>query len=257
MSENAGPKSAKIVGSARNATRILQWLSRQERPMRLADVAGPLAINPSTCLNILHTLAEDGFVVVRDKSYALGPEAVAFAYRTLEAVDDFSRVQMLLDRFAREHSVNVLIWRIEGDDAVAVTASSEPSALLAINVTPRRRMPMLNGSIGRVVAAFMPLARERLEAEFQRAGWRTLTLERFLEQAEEAQRNGYAIECGDVAEGVHAVAAPVLAADGQLDRIVSVYALAADLPLSSIHETGRALAQLADDIGRGRALRSS
>ena len=83
MSENAGPKSAKIVGSARNATRILQWLSRQERPVRLAEVSGTLAINPSTCLNILHTLAEDGFVVVRDKSYALGPETVNLAYRAL------------------------------------------------------------------------------------------------------------------------------------------------------------------------------
>lgn len=248
MMNGEGRKSAKIVGSARNATRILDWLSRQARPARLADVSGALAINPSTCLNILHTLAEDGFVLARDKTYALGPEAAAFAYRTLQTVDDFSRVQMLLERFSREHEVNVLIWRIEGDDAVAITTSSEPSSLLTVNVTPRRRMPMLNGSIGRIVAAFKPIEQEKLQAEFARAGWKALTFERFMEQAQEARTAGYAIECGDVVEGIHAVAAPIISADGGLDRIVSIYALAADLPRSRIHEMGQSIVELAHAI---------
>lgn len=245
----AGPKSAKIVGSARNAMRVLDWLSRQERPVRLADVAGTLAINPSTCLNILHTLAEDGFVVVRDKSYALGPETVNLAYRALEKVDDFSRVQMLLERFSREHQVNVLTWRIDEGDAIAVNTASEPVIQTAINVTPRRRMPMLNGSIGRIVAAYKPMERDELRAEFARAGWKSLTFERFLEQAQDARVAGYAIECGDVVDGIHAVAAPVLSADGKLNRIVSIFGLAADLPQSRIHEMGRALVQLAKAIG--------
>lgn len=250
MADESRAGRTKIVGSARNAVRILDWLSRQERPVRLTDVAGPLGINQSTCFNILLTLAEDGFVLVRDRTYALGPEAVHLAYRTLELIDDFSRVQMLLERFSREHQVNVLMWRIEGDDAVAVTTSSKPSSLARINVTPRRRMPMLNGSIGRVVAAFLPMDRDHLEVEFRRAGWRALSFEHFLQQAEEARRAGYAVECGDVAEGVHAVAAPVLGADGTLDRIVSIYALAADLPESRIHPMGKALADLAAAIAR-------
>lgn len=237
------------MGSARNAMRVLDWLSGQERPVRLADVAGALRINPSTCLNILHTLAEDGFVLAREKTYALGPQAVHFAYRTLENVDDFSRVQMLLERFSRDHQVNVLIWRIEGNDAVAITTSSEPSALLAVNVTPRRRMPMLNGSIGRIVAAFKPMSREDQLAQFDLAGWKALSFDRFMEQADEARKAGYAIECGDVVEGVHAVAAPVLAADGSLDRVVSIYALATDLPETRMHAIGFALADLAKEVG--------
>lgn len=248
MAEGIGRKSAKIVGSARNAMRILDWLSRQERPARLADVAGSLAINPSTCLNILLTMAEDGFVTVRDKTYGLGPEAVAFAYRTLETVDHFSRVQMLVEQFSRDHRVNVLIWRIEGNDAVAISTSSEPSTLLAINITPRRRMPMLYGSIGRVVAAFRPMARDELEAEFARAGWKSLSLRQFLDQADEAKRTGYAIECGDVVEGVHAVAAPLLGPDRTLDRVISTYALVNDLPIPRMHHIGAALVELADEI---------
>jgi len=250
MSEGRAPASAKIVGSARNATRILQWLSRQERPARLADVAGSLAINPSTCLNILHTLAEDGFVLARERTYSLGPEAVTFAYRTLESIDAFSRVQMLVDRFSREHDVNVLIWRIDEGDAIAVNTASEPATRMAINVTPRRRMPMLNGSIGRIVAAYRPMERDELQAEFARAGWKSLSLAQFLAQVEDARAAGYAIECGDVVDGIHAVAAPVLSADGELDRIVSIFGLAADLPQSRIHEMGRSLVELAKAIGR-------
>ncbi len=248
MANDAGPRSAKIVGSARNATRILQWLSRQVRPVRLADVAGSLGINPSTCFNILHTLVEDGFVLARNRTYVLGPEAVHFAYRTLETIDDFSRVQMLLERFSRDHRVNVLMWRIEGNDAVAITTSSEPSALLAINVTPRRLMPMLNGSIGRIVAAFKPMTREEQQAEFKRAGWKALSFDRFMEQANEARIAGYALECGDVVEGIHAIAVPVLASDGTLDRMISVYALATALPETRIHQTAEALAELANAI---------
>lgn len=218
--------------------------------MRLADVAGSLSINPSTCLNILHTLAEDGFVTARDRTYALGPEMVNLAYGALEAVDEFSQVQMLIDRFSRDHHVNVRMWRIDGNDAIAVTSSSEPSAPMAINVIPQRRMPMLNGSIGRIVAAFKPMARAELQTEFARVEWRALSFERFLEQAEHARMAGYAIECGDVVEGINAVAAPVFAADGSLDRIISIFALAVDLPRSRIDKTGEALAELAARIGR-------
>jgi DNA-binding IclR family transcriptional regulator len=173
---------------------------------------------------------------------------VHFAYRALETVDDFSRVQMLLERFSRDHRVNVLIWRIEGNDAVAITSSSEPSALLAINVTPRRRMPMLNGSIGRIVAAFKPMPADELRDEFKRAGWKALSFDRFMEQANEARSVGFALECGDVVEGIHAIAAPVLASDGTLDRVISVYALATALPETSIHQTAEALAELANAI---------
>jgi len=131
---------------------------------------------------------------------------------------------------------------------VAITTSDKPSALAAINVTPRRRMPMLYGSIGRIVASYAPMDRSFLEAEFKRAGWKSLSIERFLEQAAKARIAGYAVECGDVTESIHAVAAPVLAADGSLDRIVSIYALAADLPESRIGGAGRALADLANAI---------
>ena len=111
-------------------------------------------------------------------------------------------------------------------------------------------MPMLNGSIGRIVAAYRPMERDELQAEFARAGWKSLTFERFLEQAQDARVAGYAIECGDVVDGIHAVAAPVLSADGGLDRIVSIFGLAADLPQSRIHEMGRSLVELARAIGR-------
>ena len=43
-----------------NAVRILRYLTQKGAPERAADIARHLAINPSTCFNILRTLvAED------------------------------------------------------------------------------------------------------------------------------------------------------------------------------------------------------
>jgi DNA-binding IclR family transcriptional regulator len=245
----AGPKSAKIVGSSRNALRILDWLSRQERPVRLADVAGTLALNPSTCLNILHTLAEDGFVQVRDRTYALGPEAVAFAYRALETVDDFSRVQQLIERFSRQHGMSVVLWRIEENDVVAISSFADPSALLAVNVNPMRRMPMLTGSVGRLIAGFMPMTPEMLRTEFERANWPNLTYEKFMAQVADAKEAGFAMECGDYVDGIHALAAPIIDTNGGIYRAVSLYALANELPKERMPDVGNDLRKLAQDIG--------
>lgn len=249
MSEGRAPASAKIVGSARNATRILQWLSRQERPARLADVAGSLAINPSTCLNILHTLAEDGFVLVREKTYALGSEAVAFAYRTLETVDDFSRVQQLIERFSRQYGISVVLWRIEENDVVAISTFADPSALLAVNVSPMRRMPMLTGSVGRLIAGWMPMTPEMLRLEFERANWPNLTFEIFMAQVADAKEAGFAMECGDYVDGIHALAAPIPDNNGGIYRAVSLYALANELPKEKMQDIGHDLCKLAQDIG--------
>jgi DNA-binding IclR family transcriptional regulator len=71
-----------------------------------------------------------------------------------------------------------------------------------------------------------------------------------MEQANEARSVGFALECGDVVEGIHAIAAPVLASDGTLDRVISVYALATALPEKRMRQTAQALANLANAISR-------
>jgi DNA-binding IclR family transcriptional regulator len=48
-------------------------------------------------------------------------------------------------------------------------------------------MPMLNGSIGRIVAAYRPMERDESQAEFARAGWKSLSLAQFLAQVEDAR----------------------------------------------------------------------
>lgn len=249
MTQERRAQSAKAVGSARNATRILDYLSRQPAPVRLTDIVGALGINSSTCFNILHTLVEDGFVIVQNRAYSAGPELVHLAYRVLESVDDLSRVQMLIERFSQVHRVSVVLWHLDQDNVVAVRSQTDNSMLLSVNVSLMRKMPMLTGSVGRVIAGLLPLSAARLKAEFARAQWPSLTLEQFKAQAALASERGYAIETGDYSDGIHAIAAPVPGPQDGIFRIVSIYALANDLPLEAMSRVGEALVQLASEIG--------
>ncbi|MCT9980843.1 helix-turn-helix domain-containing protein, partial [Acinetobacter sp. I-MWF] len=85
--------TAVTVKPVSNAIRILRYLSQVGTPERSVDIARQLAINPSTCFNILRTLVQEDVVdfSAMSKRYSVG---LGLARLVEQQVTQGHRVQM-------------------------------------------------------------------------------------------------------------------------------------------------------------------
>lgn len=244
-SSKGSQESEKVVGSALNALRIVRYLSQRKQPARLSDIAKELEINSSTCFNILRTLSAAGFVASADKTYTLGEETLRIAFRALGQWDDLGRINAALAEFAVAHNVTVILWRVEDGDLVSIAAANPPASMVTIRSEPGRRIPLLSGSMGRVIGSFAGLPEAKLREAFARIDWQDFDWERFQADVRATKARGFAMERSNFLRGMHALAAPVPRGDRKLERIVSVFALAHDLPEARMEDLGLELMQFA------------
>ncbi|MDG7115625.1 helix-turn-helix domain-containing protein, partial [Streptococcus pneumoniae] len=92
------------VGAVAHAIRILRHLAGATAPLGVAAVARGTGISPSTCFNILRTLARARFVAFNDsdKTYSLGL-AVAELAAGLIGVSHAELIRPELERLALNH----------------------------------------------------------------------------------------------------------------------------------------------------------
>ena len=217
-SEAARPKG-KRVGAAANTVAILRYLSRQSQPVKLVQVAGDLDINPSTCLSILHTLAQDDFVNIdhNTKRYEVGLGVFELANYSSALRRDITAARPLLERVANERGVTVALWRqISPDQKILVLAATGPGQT-RIHLALGQRPPLLYGSGGRVFAAFGGIQEAAMRAQFARIRHdKSLSFREFMKQVAETRERGWSADVGSHIAGIAAVGVPVFDTQGRL-----------------------------------------
>lgn len=245
-------RPAYTVGAALTTARILRYLGSTGEPVRLVRIAADLQLNPSTCLNILRTLTDEGLVKhqAQTKTYALGLGIIELARSALMRLEQRDLIQPLLDDFSRRHGVTVMLWQRIEEAQLVLTAYSMVGAIVQIRALIGTRVPLLNGSMGRVIAAFGDLDEATLRARFAEVQWQgAIDFETFMEEARVARARRWAIDSGTADAARHGMSAPVIER-GPLQRIVSAALFANQLPPNHLQTVGAELAELASEIGR-------
>ncbi|MGC4252664.1 MAG: helix-turn-helix domain-containing protein, partial [Sphingobium sp.] len=102
------------VRSVSQAFAILRLLA-EESPLSLSDIGRSLGLSPSSCLNLLRTLVDEG-VIDRDahgKRYQLARAWGRFdALREGGAQGIVDRSRPLLSQFARTHDAATALWQV-------------------------------------------------------------------------------------------------------------------------------------------------
>lgn len=215
--EGADPKLKNMVKPVANAIRILRYLGQSGRPARAVHIARDLKINASTCFNILRTLVAEGVIDFNHiaKTYTIGFGIVKIAESVLSEGERVSAVKPYMRELAERFGVTVTLWRRVGEDRIAQIAAENSSADLRILMTPGRRVPMLMGATGRILATQLGLSKAQVRAAFKTIRWaRMLSFETFWEEAERAAEKGYAVDDGYFSIGTMNIAAPVLDMSG-------------------------------------------
>lgn len=222
----------KLVGALAGGLKLLRYLSASAAPVGVSRAARDLALNPSTCYNLLRTLVHEGLVEFDEaaKTYTIGLGAAELARGALERSSIVRLMQPQLQRLAARHSVTVVAWqRIAGERLVLVHVAESP-ATVRIQMSVGARLPMLAGASGRCVAAFGGMTREQVRRRFGALRWdRAPSFARYWASVLEARERGHAIDDGHFARGVTVFAVPVFGAGPPPSMTIGAAAFSAQL----------------------------
>jgi DNA-binding IclR family transcriptional regulator len=247
-----GMLSYKPVGAILSGLAVLRYMASARGPLPLSRITRDLDLNPSTCLNILRTLANENYLIFEPQSklYSMGLGVLELVSGALAQGGDMRAVRAATDLIAGTEGVTVTLWRRLQRDRMILVLESLPAGM-SIKMNVGQRLPLLVGAAGRLMAAHSMLTEEELSEQYRaiRLGHRQ-TFREFMAEAETAKERGWATDEGHYTVGASSVAVPVLNERGE-----AVYAFTATM-FSAQYSQERA-AQLAEELVRPAALLSS
>jgi DNA-binding IclR family transcriptional regulator len=235
------PKADYAIQAVANALRLLH-VFRDEEEIGVADLARRLDLPKNNVFRLLATMVEHGFIEQCRVTgrYRLGLECHALGQGFTRARPLLERARPVLDQLLEQTGETVHLAVRDGFEVVHLEARV-PAREIAIGVRTGRRAPMHCTALGKVLLGCSP---ERVWREFDeqvvRRGKLPQRTERsidnptkFFEHLRAVAGLGYAIDVGELEEGLGCAAAPVHAGDGEL-----VAALSVSAPLFRIGEDG-------------------
>ncbi len=208
----------KPVGALSAGLAVLRHLGRSGGGAGVNRIARDLGLNPSTCFNLLRTLAWEGVVSFdpADKTYRLGPGAVELARGALEPAARVRQMRLHLEAVASRHRVTVTLWQRVGDDRVVLIDRAVADAAMQVHMPIGQRLPLHVGALGRCMAAQAGLRKAQLREAFRPLRWESPpSFEQYWRSVRLAAEQGWAADEGNFVRGATTVAAVVPDADGR------------------------------------------
>lgn len=222
-----GQLSYKPVGAILAGLSVLRYMAAAASPLPLSRITRDLGLNPSTCLNILRTLANENYITFdpQSKLYSMGVGVLELVSGALAQGGDMRAVRAVTDLISSAEGVTVTLWRRMQRDRIMLVLESLPSGNMSIKMNVGQRLPLLVGAAGRLMAAYSSLSEEELGVQYQqiRLGHRQ-TFREYMEEVELARVRGWATDEGHYTVGAASVAVPVLNERGE-----AIYAFTATM----------------------------
>lgn len=203
------------VRSVSQAMAILRLLA-ETSPLSLSDIGRLVGLSPSSCLNLLKTLAGEGAVErdVRTKTYRL---AAAWAglgvLRDGDAQRLVERARPLMVELAQSFDAAVGLWKMVSRERTRLIARAESDAGMRLHLADDQRQPLGGGAVGRALAAMQGVDDTELARRYAAVRWQAdLPLETYIAQVREAARRGFALDEGFAHRGVCTVAVGIAGA---------------------------------------------
>lgn len=231
------------------ALSILEFVA--ERPRRINEVAEHLGVHHSTALRLLHSLRGHGYVnELPDHTYRVGPATFRLGFTALERIPLRAIARPYMQQLNRETGETIHLGTLENGEVVYVEK---------VEARHRVRMHSSIGGIaglhstgvGKAILAFLPEAQQdRLLADYplERYTATTITsLEELKADLAATRARGYAINNGELEDGILGVACPILGSDGTVAGGLSIVAPASRFDRDALED----LAPRVIDAARG------
>lgn len=205
--------SYKPVGAVLAGLSILRYLATAPSPAPLSRITRDLKLNPSTCLNILRTLAAENYVLFdpRSKLYSLGLGVLELLGGAVAQGRDLRAIKAITDGISAAESVTITLWRRVSRDRIMLVLESLPAETITIRMNIGQRLPLLVGAAGRLMAAFSHLSEAELAEQYERVRMdRPMPFAKFMDEVRAAREARVAHDVGRYTMGTATIAVPVL-----------------------------------------------
>lgn len=234
-----------------NAVRILRHLTISGTPARAADIARELGINPSTCFNILRTLASENMLTFEplSKTYTPGLGLAKLVQHLVGEGQRLDAARPPMQEFAASHHVTVTLWRKMGKDRIVLACSETSPGDLRIDMAIGQRLPVLMGASGRLFSAQQFRDDKVMKAAFTKVRWaRPLSFDEYRKQVKQSQERGWAIDDGFFSGGIMTIAAPIHDRNDEIAFSVSAVMFRGQYSGDDVNKLGTAIHKLANRL---------
>jgi IclR family transcriptional regulator, acetate operon repressor len=242
-----------LVGSVVQAIAVLRYLGTLDRPLGVTAIANHLSISPSSCFNILKTLAAEELATFDTvtRTYALGLGTVDLARSALGRDEVVKAARPGMDRLAEAHDLAVGLWRLDDRARLTLVALSESGAATRIHMVVGQRQPAEAGATGRAVLAAQGVSDRALREAFRGVRWQsTPEVADYVAQVHEARARGWAVDSNHIFRGVTTVAAVIADSTGRVRFCLSASMFAGREPPEQLEAIGATVRDMAATLGR-------
>jgi DNA-binding IclR family transcriptional regulator len=212
------------IPAINRAMQILDALA-QGGPATIGDLAKGCALARSTVYRTVNTLcAHQAVERAPNDAYRLGPTLLRLARAVPRGLDLTAIARPILDALAAELGVSAKLSIVDGREALVIATSEAPGGY-SITTQIGRRFPLHAGAASKLLFAFLPEDRRKviLSGRLEAFTSRTIVARAALiASLDHIRAAGLAEDDGEYADGVRAVAAPVLDAAANCIAAVSV-----------------------------------
>jgi DNA-binding IclR family transcriptional regulator len=216
LADNRQPEKTYRVPAVAQAMQVMLCLAGNgSSPKSLTDICREVGIHRSKAFSILNTLNEYGFVKKNPnrKGYVLGPGLLTLTGKMLETINLPRLAEPVLYELAKQVGATVTLGVIS-DDRTYIVAEYLGSPGIGVSSPIGYVTPITYGAHGKAIAAFLPenelkelLRNKNLFFYGRPEKYKKTRLQKELIQC---RRKGFALELGDIQQGIKGVAAPIL-----------------------------------------------
>jgi DNA-binding IclR family transcriptional regulator len=233
MRGSRNPKSNEryVVPAVEQAARLLFCLADADAShLSLTEICAKAGIHKSQAFSILHTLQKFELAQrnIDGKGYSLGPGLITLSRKVLDNFNAPRLAEPFLEELAKKSGSTATLGLIV-DNQIVVVAKYEGGHDVGITVRIGRRFPLTHSAEGKAIAAFLP--EQEFDKLFQNPDLYFYGKQekhnraRLQKELTDCRGLGYALDLGEVKQGFHAVAAPVLGPGGTPIGHISIIGL--------------------------------
>ncbi len=221
----------KFVGAVGNAVAILRSLAQLGEPAGVAAIARDTGVSVSTCFNILRTLVSERLVAFDpdNKTYQIGPGVLEFSVPLLGA-NQADLIRPELERLASDRSCLICLWHITENERLVLVDRISTARTVRVDMSFGSRLPAYVGAVGRCYAAHRNIGRTKLAKRFAELHWQNPpTFDEYASEVEQAARDGFAYDFGQLFIGLEIAGSLVTDANGKARFGISGIAIAGQM----------------------------
>jgi DNA-binding IclR family transcriptional regulator len=232
---------------------ILDVLSSEGQELGPAELSEHLDLHKSTVHRLLMVLERHRLIErsVPSGKYRLGLRLFELGTKAVARLDLRERVRPYLERLVSETGETAHICILDGKEMLSIANVESPRTLRTPS-TVGRRTPLHCTAVGKALLAFLPeseadeLIRKCELTAFTR---RTLATSRQLKaELQRIRARGYAMDNGEIEEGLRCIGAPVMDYSGRVVAALSIAGPAFRLTDKRIPAVARSVIRAAGEL---------